>query len=266
MLRLNLIGLGVAAGVGLGLLYGLVISPVSYTNTSPVDLRADYQEQYIIMTAASYHATGDLSRAQNRLTALALADPAETVTALAQRAAAQQRDEQVVAWLGELAFALGVALEPVTSAPPAPAPTATPVPAAAPATPTLEAAQPEATAVPSPTATPVFDYLFVSQEDNCDPRPDAPQLQVEIVNALGDPLPGVLVVVSWPTGEDTFYTGLKPEISAGYGDFTMDAEEAYSVQVGSRTPPITDIRSPRCTDADGAEYAGSVLITIQRGE
>ena len=266
VIRLNVIGLGILLGVGLGLVYGLVISPVDFTNTTPADLRADYQEQYIIMSAASFHTTGDLSRAQSRLQALGISDPAESVTALAQRAAAQQRDEQVVTWLGKLAFALGVALDPVTPGAEVIAiPSETPIPATGTPFLTIEETPLEITSVPSPTATAVYDFTFISQEVVCDATLGEPLLQVEISNELGAALPGVPVKITWPTGDDRFYTGLKPEISDGYGDFTMSADIKYEVQVGNRTPPATEISIPVCTDEDGTEYPGSIRIEIQRG-
>ena len=45
----------------------------------------------------------------------------------------------------------------------------------------------------------------------------------------GQPLPGVEIVVSWSTGQDRFYTGLRPERGAGYADFEMAPASSYEV-------------------------------------
>ena len=92
MIRPSLILLGVIIGVALGVFYGWVISPVSYTDTAPAALRSDYKDQYLILIATSYTVDGDLNRAQARLAELGLADPAGAVTALAQRLSAEGKD------------------------------------------------------------------------------------------------------------------------------------------------------------------------------
>jgi hypothetical protein len=60
----------IAVGVGLGLLYGWVINPVEYVDTSPGTLKFDYKTDYVLMVAESYHADADLSKAALRLALL----------------------------------------------------------------------------------------------------------------------------------------------------------------------------------------------------
>lgn len=55
--------LGLALGLGLGLLVGWVLWPVQYTNTAPAQLRQDYRTDYILMVAAAYRVEGDLEAA-----------------------------------------------------------------------------------------------------------------------------------------------------------------------------------------------------------
>jgi hypothetical protein len=47
--------LAVIAGIGLGLLYGWVISPVELVETSPATLRIDFKTDYILMVSEIYH-------------------------------------------------------------------------------------------------------------------------------------------------------------------------------------------------------------------
>ena len=62
--------IAITAGVGLGLLYGWVINPIEYVDTSPGTLKFDYKTDYVLMVAETYHADGDLSRAARRLALL----------------------------------------------------------------------------------------------------------------------------------------------------------------------------------------------------
>ena len=69
----------VAIGFGIGLLYGWVINPVEYVDTSPETLRADYQSDYILMVAEAYHAEQDINAAVERLAFLGFSPPGTLV-------------------------------------------------------------------------------------------------------------------------------------------------------------------------------------------
>ena len=62
--------IAIAVGIGLGLLYGWVVSPVKYVDTIPNTLREDYKTDYVLMTAEAYHAGKDLPSAMLRLAQL----------------------------------------------------------------------------------------------------------------------------------------------------------------------------------------------------
>jgi hypothetical protein len=57
-------------GLGLGLLYGWVINPVSYQDTTLESLRIDYKTDYTLMVAEVYHQEQDLDWVLNRLALL----------------------------------------------------------------------------------------------------------------------------------------------------------------------------------------------------
>lgn len=71
--------IAILVGIGLGLLYGWVISPVEYVNTTPDTLRIDYKTDYILMTAEAYKGDGNLPEAVRRLALLGEAPPGEMV-------------------------------------------------------------------------------------------------------------------------------------------------------------------------------------------
>ena len=93
--------LALLAGLGLGLVYAWTISPARVIDSQPVALRADFKDHYRSAIAAAYSATGDLTRAQARLSLLGDTDSIEALNAQAQRMRAngQSFDEadQVVA-------------------------------------------------------------------------------------------------------------------------------------------------------------------------
>jgi hypothetical protein len=62
--------LAILVGVGLGLLYGWVVKPVDYVDTSPDTLRIDYKTDYVLMTAEAYQGEGNLELAIRRLALL----------------------------------------------------------------------------------------------------------------------------------------------------------------------------------------------------
>ena len=73
------------AGLGFGVFYGYVISPVQYTNTDPVALRQADKDDYILMTAAAFSTDNDLAAARDRLTSLGLNDTGAAVAAATGR-------------------------------------------------------------------------------------------------------------------------------------------------------------------------------------
>lgn len=98
--------LTLAAGIGLGLLYGWVIHPVQYTDTSPDTLRADYRADYVLMVAEIYHSERDPSLAARRLAILGSAHPSQIAAEGLDFALQHGYAPQDLALLQDLAWAL----------------------------------------------------------------------------------------------------------------------------------------------------------------
>ncbi len=73
------------AGIGLGLYFGYVVSPVQYTDTSPSSLRQADKDDYILMTASIYAADNDLDAARERLTNLGFDNAGAAVAETTER-------------------------------------------------------------------------------------------------------------------------------------------------------------------------------------
>ncbi len=288
---------GLVIGIGFGLLYSWVISPVRYIDAAPRSLREDFKDQYRMMIASAYMATGDLERAKARLALLDDPEIDRTLTIQAQRALAEGRPEPETRALGLLAVALTtgpVTLQPTalpsitatpgltntTSTPSltpthvvsintdspgegmplGPTPTRTPDPRFPTGTPT-----PTPTLLPTRTATPTPGSLFVLSEQTflCDSKITQPLIQVITLDAAGNPVPGVEIIVSWGGGEDHFFTGLKPEISLGYADFSMQPGVSYAVRLAEGGETVPDL-TPRECEQGGERIWGSWLLTYSQ--
>ncbi len=68
--------IAILVGIGLGLLYGWLINPVAYVDTSPDTLRIDYKTDYVLMVAEAYQGDGDIDLAIHRLALLGGKPPA----------------------------------------------------------------------------------------------------------------------------------------------------------------------------------------------
>jgi hypothetical protein len=64
------LSLGLILGLFLSLLYGWLIRPVEYVDTSPATLREDFRTDYVLMVAESYRGEQHLELAHIRLAAL----------------------------------------------------------------------------------------------------------------------------------------------------------------------------------------------------
>jgi hypothetical protein len=142
-----LVILSLMAGVGLGLLFGWVVVPVKYVDTSIADLQVEYKEEFILLVGSAYVTDHDLGKAEARLAQLEAPNIKSWVSQLADRLISEGQDEADIQAIVELAHGLGVASPQMLAylASPTPVPTDTPLP-----TPT-----PQPTDTPTPTDTPV---------------------------------------------------------------------------------------------------------------
>lgn len=262
---------GLLLGVVLGVVYAWVISPIQPSRVTPASLRADFKDQYRILVAAAYNATGDLDRARTRLAQLEEGDPAMALAAEAQQVVANSGSQDDARSLALLAANLGKVPGVETPQPVA----------AASSTPTLAATAPTANSVdvrtatsvpqqtptlpqtiaspfPTRTPTPTLGPPFVLKERTtvCDAGLTSPLIEVNVLDSAGKPVPGVKVIVSWSEGEDVFYTGLKPAVNPGYADFAMQTGINYSLRLGDGGQTVGDLAAPDCKASDGTAFPG----------
>jgi hypothetical protein len=116
------------------------------------------------------------------------------------------------------------------------------------------------TLTPTPTSTPGGPFMLASRQKICTQELQVPLIQIEASNTFGQPVPGVLVLVTWSSGEMRFYTGLKPELSLGYADFTPVPGIVYSLRLGENGEVVEDLAAVSCTGSAGNTFWGAWLL------
>lgn len=287
--------LALIIGLLAGVLYAWVIAPLRYVDTTPSTLRADFKDQFRTLIAASYAATHNLERARARMALLGDPDPVEALSAQAQRMLASGESFQVVQDVAGLASDLR---SRVASNPPSPSLTATlsfttsaPLPTFSPfpsptqpaelaadstASPAVSATDtelaPTELVFPTPTArptstripTPSAPFQLVSQDQVCNANLTNGLMQISVLDSHRHQMPGVEIEVSWPGGEEAFFTGLKPEIADGYADYIMQAGVAYSIRVENAGTPVSGLTAPSCPVTGGQTYLGGLKLVFQQ--
>jgi hypothetical protein len=275
--------------MGLGLGYTWVLFPHRVMDAQPSALRADFKDQYRSVVAASYAATGNLPRAQARLSILGDTNPIDSLNAQAQRMLASAQSFERADLVAALASTLNkdtsgaiistATLESISNAGNTLTPTspsATDIAALLSETPPLietqtivPEAQPtllESTPRPTHTPTPVpgKPFTLTGQETICDSnRPDG-LLQVVVLNRSRRQLAGVEIVITWDGGKEQFFTGLKPELGNGYADYAMMPDTTYTVQLARGSDVALGIATPTCQSQAGETFPGGIKLTFQQ--
>ncbi|HMB22266.1 MAG: hypothetical protein ACM33V_00025 [Chloroflexota bacterium] len=278
--------LALLAGLGLGLVYAWVISPARVINAQPVSLRFDFKDQYRSVVAAAYEATGNLPRAQARLSLLGDANPIEALNAQAQRMLVSGANGEQFGRADQVALLARVLSDEHDSAPLATStigftqssdePAEVTLPASeAPSllTETPEVVEIESTSTfgaptPRPTRTPIptlgAPFTLSGQETLCDSNLPDGLLQVFVLNRNRRQLAGVEIVLTWDDGKEQFFTGLKPELGNGYADYIMTPDVTYTIQLARGSDVALGIVAPTCQAPSGETFFGGIKLTFQQ--
>lgn len=276
-------------GLGLGLAYSWLFSPLHVVDASPVALRADFKDAYRSAIAASYGATNNLARAQARLALLGDSNSLDALNSQAQRLIASGEFAQA-----DQVVALAIALENGTTVVAVPTVTSTvdntvavvkEVTATLPPPPpdlpfqfteTPQSTDPQIidtqpvinTATPRPTRTLIptvgAPFTLIAQDTVCDATLPDGLLQVLVFNSNRRQIAGAKIIITWNSGEEQFFTGLKPEISHGYADYTMSPNIAYTVRLASGSDIASELTAPTCQTPSGETFIGGIKLTFQQ--
>lgn len=270
--------MGLAVGVALGLFYAWAIAPVVEFDTQPWQLNDEARLNYMTAISLAYRTDGDLQNAVNRLIELRLGD--DPFQALADTACDLFRHgidddskrnaiESMIALYrpqGRSGCADQLNLFTIGQE------TATPFPTAIPVTPTLA---PPASKTPTltsplnvtpPTVAPTRTPTQVPREDDFVLGPIQTYCSTELAGIIevytGEP--GIEVRVTWESGEDRFFSGLKPERGEGYADFKMEANRGYVVDIPGRSRRTVSLTASACTTDGGQRSTTSYRVIFRR--
>ena len=279
--------LALAIGFGLGVTYAWAIAPVQYVEAEPRILRDDFKDHFRSAIAAAYASNADLERARVRLNLLGDPDPSQALVAQAQRMLAAGESPEDIQHMALLASALDGEMaanqptstiespiaETATETLVQPEETATLVSTSTTPEPTTEIEPtntplPQLSATPRPTRTPTATlgapYQLIGEETVCEPDLAEGLLQVVVFDIRRNQVPGAEIVITWSSGEEHIFTGLKPELGHGYADFLMNPDLTYTVRMADGGTPASELSVPECEDEDGDAFLGGLRLSFQQ--
>ncbi len=267
--------LGLALGLGGGLYFAWNLAPLEEFNTSPWQLTTGDQQRYVVAIALSFAQDSDINRAAERLLTIwrpggQYDNPFGMVAGVACDLA---RTDFIATNNGRIAIGamqllyqsqgfsdcaddiiVAAQINPLATIPPPPTVTPTLVPPASktPTPPPLPGTPVTPGGRLVPTTLPQQDFALVRLEPYCDQELSG-IIEVYVQASNGDGIPGIAVRVRWDGGEDTFFTGLKPERGPAYADFQMEPNRGYIIELPGRSDPSSQqIAALPCTPETGA--------------
>ncbi len=241
-----------ALGIALGLLLAWVVLPVQFVNANPGDLRQSAKDDYVRMISAAYQVDGDLATARQRLQQLGVTNPSQAINNLIARTSATPSAAASLAPLSNLQLALNVKAD--SAAPP----------------PTLKPGQtPQAIIVVTTPTEAVATFTLVEHTQlSCSDEPGAPHLRFIVRDASGHDLPNVAIQIRSAAGDDTVYTGLKPERGVGYADYEATPGDFSVTLLNARSDTVSDLligdAPANCRTDRGATPRGWKLVFQQQ--
>ena len=264
---------GIVIGLLVGLIYTILIDPVTFVDTQPSSLNEESKSNFRMLVAKAYQANGDLGRASTRLNLLSESNPISILSVQAQNIITTGGNMEDARKLALLANDMqnGVSSIQASSGFEENAEGSDPTSKIEPTNEgniqstgtgeTVESTpEPEYTFTPRVTRTsvPTLSSPFTMEYEQivCEKEQPEGLLQVEILDKDGNPVPGVKIEVTWQGGSDYFYTGLYPEINPGYADFEMEAGTVYSLRIENSTEVVDTIEPPLCEGGKDDDYYG----------
>ena len=261
--------IGLIFGLGFGLYYAWVVAPIILVDSGPSRLSEDNKAKYIFLVSQSYAADANWALAQERLAALEDPNLSQSVNDLLETYVRDLESPAALRNMANLAQQLGaeggaVAIfAPTSDLIPTPTLAQQTLPTLAPSSTPFPTEQPVLTPTVSPTLPPTRDielvYQLLNQERICNGK-NPPQIEVITQDVFANDLGGVEVQVVWANGHDRFYTGFKPDVGSGYGDFAMESDISYTVFLPAGSPEISGLRVETCNDGSN----GSWQLTFQK--
>ncbi|MDA1329529.1 MAG: hypothetical protein O3B43_00455 [Chloroflexi bacterium] len=220
-------------GLTLGIIVGLFLSWVAFParpdGIAPAGLTTELREQYRVMVALAFASSGDLGRAQARLTQLGGGDSARQLNSQAQLALLDQDSQREARALDQLAQALKGE----------------------------EQIGEFVDLSNAPILLAEAVYSITEQQLLCDAG-DGPKLKLFFLDADGLQEAGLELRLLYEGSPQESYTGLHPELGPGHAEFDLTEDQEYELNVqGEKT--LIEIHPVRCEGG-----WGTWLLTLRR--
>ncbi len=247
------------AGLAGGLVYTWVLAPVEVYDSTPNSLYIEDKFIYLAIIGDLYACEQDLELAEARLAELDIETDGAVLVELIEQyldSGGQPEDVRNLAHLAETLGASGGVLLVF-----APVPTLSPSPPPALAPTSLVGSASDGSPTPAATPTPLPTFRLEEQTAVCAEPGQAGQVAIWVQDSEGNGLAAAEIVVSWTTGQDRFFTGLRPEKGAGYADFEMKPQVEYEVTLADRKG---DVAQGLTSDLEpGVCPAGTLALSWQ---
>ncbi len=241
-------------GLGIGLIAGLVliiVFPANRVNLSPANLAEDYKTQYRLMVALAYASSGNIGRAQARLSLLKDSNPVRALASQAQLALADNSTQREARALASLAADLQVLYASAQST------------SAAVNTPNPQ--EQGALATPFQTTAENAVYHLKSQELLCESNETPPLVKIFVFDAKGNAQAGVRISMASEAGSEDFFTGARPEFGPGYAEYELIPNTTYALSIQG-TQLVGGLKAAACETDAGDPAWGSWLLQFEAGK
>jgi hypothetical protein len=265
-----------------GIFFAWNVAPTEEVETAPWQLRPEERREYVVAVILRWTYDGDLGKAINALLGLRLnnEDPIQAVADIACELASTGYVDnnsgryaiRSMIQFYELQGRTGCAsvLLPnatpqgdITIIPPTNTPTLPPPPSKTPTPSEGNRQTPTLPVVTIPTAAPQGDFAVARVEPFCDVGLSG-IIEVRVRDVEANPLPGMEIRVRWDNGQDSFFTGLKPERGLDYADFQMEAGKGYTVEMPGRSNPTQSLNATPCNTDTGQQAVTSYRVVFTR--
>jgi hypothetical protein len=241
--------LGVILGFSIALLVTWWIIPFPRVQSTPSALHPSFKDEYRLLVALAYGSTGDVERARLRVAPLQEVDPVQSLVDQAVRFRSGQSGSNIYPQVSTSAVQyLALLARDLQSIP-------------AQGTFTLPPTSTAAQAIPTGTHPP---FVLLSSDPVCNSSSPDTLARIYLGDSDGQQLAALQIRVTWETGQQELFTGLKPEKGLGYADFIMSPGTVYSIQLPSASLVVTGISSPECISDDGSTYPGGLVLIFQQ--
>lgn len=242
-------------GLILGLLAGLIVAwilwPPRVVDVSPASLDEADKEQYRLMAAFAFAASGDLGRAGARIALLEDGDPVRALTTQAQTALASNATQREARALAALASAIQEFVSNQA--------------AAAESINTPNPEDQDQVATPFESGAEAAVYELENQELVCNSAENPPYLQLFIFDPNANPKAGVQLELESEEGVVPLSTGLRPEMSPGYAEFILTPRVRYSLSIDG-VEMMGGIQAAACETDAGEPAWGTWLLLFDEIE